>query len=270
MLIAERTLWKGFNRFSRAVRYSGDRVLTDFLVAYLLGGIASILFITGLVGVVISAIRGRRKMPWGIVASVGLILTAASGFLLYDGGKPAIEVDILEAVERGLIETSASGDGLDGVEVTLTSNSDDPLRVIINPGTVFAAQSPLVQNMVVIRGHAATLRHRHDSSSLNLLAACLNMLLDVPEEEDSLSISNASAADDIIKLLDLPGFYNQTLRVRQFSIWTITEDPARDEYMGIGTFWGTGPSDDEMLEILTLFERAEIDTSKYKALQDIG
>jgi hypothetical protein len=65
----------------------------------------------------------------------------------------------------------------------------------------------------------------------------------------------------------LPEFYTETYRVQQFAIWTITDNPARGEYIGIGTFGlGTRPSDEEMNEIRYLFETAGIATGQYQAL----
>jgi len=74
---------------------------------------------------------------------------------------------------------------------------------------------------------------------------------------------------DLVKLLYLPDFHEETSRVQQFAIWTITDNPERDGYMGIATgfqIFGTDPSDDEIDRIRVLFEKAGILTDKYKAL----
>ena len=75
--------------------------------------------------------------------------------------------------------------------------------------------------------------------------------------------------EDLIKLLNLTEFHEETFRVRQFAIWTITDNPERDGYIGIATsfqVFGTDPSDEEIDKIRNLFIDAGISVSKYKAL----
>ena len=179
-----------------------------------------------------------------------------------------MEVELVEAVSRDLVEASASGkDTLTSIQVNIASKSDDPLEVTILPGTVFQAQSASVQSMMVIKRKLLLLDPR-GSKQVNVSTACANMQLDVPSESDSLTIKTVAPPEDLIRLLNLPDFHQETFRVRQFAIWTITDNPRRDEYVGIGQFGvGTGPNDDEMQRIRTLFEKAGISTEKYQALQ---
>jgi hypothetical protein len=94
------------------------------------------------------------------------------------------------------------------------------------------------------------------------------MELDAPDENDTFTISIVPAPEDLIKLLNLPDFHNETFRVQQFAIWTITDNPPRDGYVGLGYFgFGSGPNDEEMQKIQALFEKAGIPTGKYQALQ---
>jgi hypothetical protein len=66
----------------------------------------------------------------------------------------------------------------------------------------------------------------------------------------------------------LPDFSKQSFRVQQFAIWTITDNPTRKGYVGLGTFVsGSGPSDAEMAKIKALFTAAGIDQKKYQALR---
>jgi hypothetical protein len=106
-------------------------------------------------------------------------------------------------------------------------------------------------------------------SDLDIDAACANMELDAPEESNSLTLSTEAPPGDLIKLLNLPDFHEETYRVQQFAIWTITDNPGRDGYIGIVTgfvIFGTGPSDEEIEKIRVLFIKAGISISKYKAL----
>ena len=105
------------------------------------------------------------------------------------------------------------------------------------------------------------------SKQVDVSTACANMRLDVPSESDSLTIKGVAPTEDLLRLLELPDFHGETFRVRQFAIWTITDNPRRTEYVGIGYFGtGSGPDDDEMQRIGTLFEKAGIPTEKYRAL----
>jgi hypothetical protein len=67
----------------------------------------------------------------------------------------------------------------------------------------------------------------------------------------------------------LENFSEASARVKQFAIWTITDNPERGGYMGISTGflpYGSGPDDDEIEAIRTLFISAGISTGKYQAL----
>lgn len=106
-------------------------------------------------------------------------------------------------------------------------------------------------------------------SELDVDAACANMELDAPEETNNLALSMEAPPADLVKLLNLPDFQEETFRVRQFAIWTITDNPERDGYIGIVTgfgIFGSGPNDEEMEKIRVLFIKAGITISKYKAL----
>ena len=179
-----------------------------------------------------------------------------------------VTVELSEAVAEGLVQATISGDGLEDIEVTLRSISDLPLEVTILAGTMFEAQSAGVQDMVVIEQRTVSLKSRDSVLSRSVSVACATMELDVPGENDTFVMSNVPAPEDLVKLLNLSDFHNETFRVKQFAIWTITDNPTPNEYVGLGYFgFGSGPSDEELQKIRTLFEKAGISTSKYQALQ---
>ena len=189
----------------------------------------------------------------------------------YRALKPPVYVDLVEAVDGGLIGVSAAGTGyITYIKMSLTSNSDEILEVAILPGTIFTSPASGIQSMVVIDRELVIRVYPHEMTELfNVDAACASMELDAPEESNSLTLTAAAPPEDLVKLLGLPDFYEEDFRVQQFAIWTITDNPERDGYMGIATgfqIFGTGPSDEEMAKIRTLFEKAGISTDKYKAL----
>jgi hypothetical protein len=174
------------------------------------------------------------------------------------------------AITEGLVQASVSGVGLTSINITLKSTSDNPLEVTILPGTVFESQSAGVQNMVVLTKKIMYLEFRGTVSSLSAPAACASMDLAQPNVNNVFIMSQNPVPGDLIKLLNLLDFQNASLRIKQFGIWTITDNPPRDGYMGLRTgfaVFGTGPSNDEMQQIRVLFEKAEIPTYRYQAFQ---
>jgi hypothetical protein len=179
-----------------------------------------------------------------------------------------VPVELLDAIDRGLITVSACGAGsLEIIELSLTSLSNESLEVTISPGTVFNSQSASIQSMLIIENKLVVVYPYETIETVEVAAACANMVREVPSGSDILIISSAPVSGDLMKLLELPEFYTETYRVQQFAIWTITDNPAPGGYIGIGTFGiGTGPSSEEMDEIRYLFETAGIATGQYQAL----
>ena len=188
----------------------------------------------------------------------------------YRALRAAVYVELIDASNMGLIEVSACGTGsINRIQMSLTSNSDDTLEVAILPGTIFTSSAAGIQSMVVTAEKLILLYPYETAESVSIDAACANMELDAPEESNILALSTEVPPEDLVKLLYLPDFHEETSRVQQFAIWTITDNPERGGYMSIATgfqIFGTGPSDDEIDRIRILFEKAGISTYKYKAL----
>jgi hypothetical protein len=182
-----------------------------------------------------------------------------------------VPLDLGEAITTGTIQANITGDGLTSITVELQSMTSDGLKVLIVPGTIFEAQSADTQSMVVTGTREALLWSYGSTETVTVPVACVDMNLDVPHESDTFTIRSAPAPQDLIKLLSLSDFFNESQRVRQFAVWTITENPnCRSAYRELTTGWdpfsGSGPSDAEMGRIQLLFEKAGISTDKYPAL----
>jgi hypothetical protein len=179
-----------------------------------------------------------------------------------------VQLGLDEAEAMDLVETTVTGSGLTSITLQLQSTSTAPLNVLVLPGTIFEAQSADVQDMVVTETREVILSSYGSSEMLSVPAACANMHLEVPESSDTFTIRRAPTSEDLLKLLNVPGFLAETFRVQQFAIWTITENPnCRATYRGLGAWgFGSGPDEEEMERIETLFEEAEISTDKYPAL----
>jgi hypothetical protein len=180
----------------------------------------------------------------------------------------ATAVELGQAVARELARATITGQGLERIDLALESLSEQPLEISIEAGTIFLAQTGGTQNMVVRRPRMVELPTRGSKETLTLSAACANMELNAPEESDNFTVSTAPVPEDLIKLLNLPAFLEEPFRVQQFAIWTITDNPPRGGYVGLGYFGvGSGPSDEEMQAIRALFQQAGIPTERYQALQ---
>lgn len=179
-----------------------------------------------------------------------------------------IELELAEAAARGLVQFTVSGNDLANIKLTLESRRDDPLVVVIPAGAIFMAESANLQNMMVRTEQRVRLTSSDREVSLTIPVACVNMERQVPAASDRLRLSTAAAGGDLIKLVRLPDFQSQSFRIQQFAIWTITDNPARTEYVGISSFGvGSGPNDQEIQSIRSLFNQAGIESGKYRALR---
>ena len=178
------------------------------------------------------------------------------------------QVQLRDAASRGLVRISIRGQGLEWIKLILESLIPDPLQVTISQGTVFQSQTAGVQNMVVTEKRTVVLDSMGSSVTLSIPVACANMELDQPDDIHGFGISEAPVLDDLLKVLALPGFADESFRVQQFAIWTITDNPSRGGYVGLGYFGaGSGPSSEEMQRIRELFEQAGIPPERYRAFQ---
>ncbi len=216
----------------------------------------------------------KKKFGIGCGAALGLLIIVIIGSLILGRPSPApdgtaIEVELIEAESKGLIDVSAYGAGsLQWVNLNITSRSDAPLKVTILPGTIFEPQSASVQNMVVRKERVVVVEPGATTESKRVAVACANMRRDMPGESDNLTLGISRASPDLVALLNLTNFHKEPFRVQQFAIWTITDNPERHDYTGIGYYGvGTGPNDEEIERIRILFENAGISTEKYRALQ---
>ncbi len=180
----------------------------------------------------------------------------------------ATSVELGQALAEALAQATITGQGLERIDLILESLSAQPLEITIQAGTIFLAQTGGTQNMVVRRSQTVELPSQGSRQTLTLSAACASMELDAPGESDHFAVSTAPVPEDLIKLLNLPAFLEEPFRVQQFAIWTITDNPPRGGYVGLGYYGvGSGPSDEEMQAIRALFQQAGIPTEQYQALQ---
>ena len=178
---------------------------------------------------------------------------------------PARAVELRRAVAAKEVSVSATGDGLERLELTITSKAKEPIRVVVNPGTVFDAKRSATQAMVVTAKEVVPLEPGA-TEEVTLEVACSEMAKDQPGSDDTFRLVTRALPKDLTRLLALEDFPNQDFRVQQFAIWTILDDPAPGRFVRLGTLGvGTGPSADEIAAIRDLFVAAGIDPKDYRA-----
>lgn len=182
---------------------------------------------------------------------------------------PARRLSLTAALDRGLIDVTIAGGGLQSVDLELASLTVSPLVVLVPAGTFFDPEDDATQSMVVIGDTEFTLAPG-ERDSWEVPVACAEMRRDEPTDDDSFDVRPVVASGDLARLVMLERFGDEDFRVQQFAVWTITNNPSRRNYTGLGsTFsvFGTGPTADELDAIRDLFEDAGIEPSDYKAFR---
>ena len=178
-------------------------------------------------------------------------------------------VELRQALAAGQVTASGTGDGLESLDLDLTSTIDRRLEVTIEAGTLLEPQAKGTQIMMVVSGDTVVLAPR-TTESVTLDVNCVQMHQDQPTGDDTFTVTTDIPDSDLRLLLVEPTLADATGRVRQFAVWTITNDPKRGDYVPLGsTFevFGTGPDDEEISQIRSLFLAAGIDTTKSRALR---
>lgn len=177
--------------------------------------------------------------------------------------------DLADAIDNGDISIWGEGCGLTYLTIGLASHRNAPVTVDITPGMIFDSRSSQVQDMVVLEDVEVYLEP-HEEATLDVRAACVNMIKDMPEEGDGFTYEE-DASGDLERLLNSPGFADEGIRITQFAIWTITDNPDENGYAAIilerngVVISDSGPSDSELNQIKRLFIEAGIDPDDYRA-----
>lgn len=182
-----------------------------------------------------------------------------------------LEVGLLEAINKGMIKVKVTGAGLESIGIEIESQVEFNLEIEIQPGILFYSNSSSTQNMISTGTTTVTVEPELSvSTSVNV--ACTEMDKDTPESENNFTVGQASKVSDLYRLVNCPKFSNATFRVQQYSVWTITDNPATYEYVGLTSgfgfdSFGSEPSEDEFNEIKTLIKECGINPYKYEAFK---
>jgi hypothetical protein len=178
---------------------------------------------------------------------------------------PAIE--LRAAISDGKVSITLQGIGLERVQLTLTPKIETSIRVVVNAGTMLTPKASGTQTMVVIDKAVITLEPEV-SVDVDLDVACAQMHDAMPASSDTFRVSSSRAPSDLLKLVRLPAFADEDFRVKQFAIWTITDNPSRSGYVGLtSSVESGGPTKSEFARIAALFDQADIAKGHYRALR---
>jgi hypothetical protein len=178
-----------------------------------------------------------------------------------------VRVTLAEALEDRLVKLTATGRNLEQLAIDLESLVEDALQVVIEPGTVFSPGAKSTQPMVVIDTVTIDLDPGDVISDL-IDVACDSMRLDTPDSKDTFRLDAARSTTNLRKLVTAPSFVAATFRLKQFAIWTLTDNPTKTGFVGLGTGGtGSGPTTKELAAIKAMFKEAGIDPAKYRALR---
>lgn len=173
------------------------------------------------------------------------------------------------ALKEGWVEISITGNGLNRIDLKIEPQVDFNLNLEIEAGTIFLSDAASVQNMVV-RKQSFVYVTSELEADVELEVSCANMTKKQPGKQNTFTVMPDLAPQDLIDLMNLAEFAFEPMRIQQFSVWTVTDNPARDSYVGITASFaaeGSGPTDDELARIKELFMLAGIDVARYGALQ---
>ncbi len=249
----------------RMVALPKPHVITDLMVGTADGSLVGYGSLVGLSGRVAAA---RSSGAANVACKLSDVQQVTALTQLTPLGMEVQKASLLEAVSGGLAVARAWGKGLERVELTLKSQVIYNLEVTIPAGMIFEAISSEVQNMLVRQGTLAVLPPGAEVT-IEVQVACANMQKKEPGGGDEFKVSPALAGEDLLKLLALPEFQFVPIRLRQFAVWTITDNPGRDYYVGVSTARGIseGPSGDEFDQVKNLLEKAGIEPGKYNAFR---
>jgi hypothetical protein len=184
-----------------------------------------------------------------------------------DLGSEARAVTLQSALAAGLVTVKGIGDGLESLDLRVTSRTDEPLRIVVPAGTYLDPGRAATQTMVVISTTTIVLGARTTASEA-LEVACAQMHDDQPGASDTFTVRAKLATGDFRKLLASDAFGAAGFRIQQFAIWTVASNPTRSGYAGLGSFGvASGPSAAELRLIKSILKDAGIDPTDYRALK---
>lgn len=167
-----------------------------------------------------------------LTAGLSAAITLAMALSACERGPSSVPAQ--RATEKGDLDVSAQGVGLDSMSVTMTSTRND--SIVFPVGTRFNSASSGTQNMI----SAATITFVFTSASpsspqtivLPVPVYCVDRWLDVPTPASSFSVSYTEETDPLRKLAACLESDSAPHQVKQLAIWMVSDslmDITQDE-----------------------------------------
>jgi hypothetical protein len=183
---------------------------------------------------------------------------------------PEVEVvSLREAMADGLVDATLTGSGLQHLTLGVTSEASVDLTIEVDAGTFLDPARDQTQSMVVVTTATIDVA-AGETLDWDLEVACAEMRRDQPTETDRFEVRPSVATNDLGRLLDAAAFQEADGRIRQFAVWTVTNDPGPNGYVGLTSatdLFGSGPTDEDLDEIRGMLESAGIDAADYRAFR---
>lgn len=182
-------------------------------------------------------------------------------------GASLAPLTLVEAAQSGQVDIEITGDDLVNASAVFTSKADAPLAITLEAGTQLLSDKANVTNLALRQ----TIRFGllpGEKRELHLPVVSLNMKQNSPSIVDDFTVSAKAVKPELLQLLALPEFRFAPLRVQQYAVWVITDNPTVNGFVETGMFGReTAPTSDELAEVRRLLEAAGLDPAKYKAFK---
>jgi hypothetical protein len=174
------------------------------------------------------------------------------------------EISLTDAMQRGWVSSHIVGDDLQNVSLTVERRVHRPLRVSIPAGTYFVSGGD-AQNMVACEDNTADLTSS-TSAAISVGAACANFNLEQPDSSNTFSVRASHPDPKLRKLLAVIARENPGSRETQLAIWSITDDPSRDD---VAAHISPNPDTDDYQQAAHLLREAGINPHSRQMFQGL-
>jgi hypothetical protein len=184
-------------------------------------------------------------------------------------GQAVETLDLYQAVQQGRVKAEITGSGIDTVSLKVSRpKNSKPLRLRVPIGTMFVTGSGSAQNMVGTSAQLVDLS-AVITSELSVPAACVNLHLSVPGEEDKFSVAPAPEQEELQKVLPVLHAAGSDEEVIQAAVWIITDDADYDDlgtlvvsYGGLGFGGSRAINEPQAARAMMLLEKAKLDVKQ--------
>jgi len=182
------------------------------------------------------------------------------------------DLTLAQAIDQRLLDVSFQGMDLMTVLADVRRLPDRPLRLAIMPGTLLTPEDAdgRYQDVVVREKRVLQIPAKGTAVGFRIPVLALSMTREVPTGV-ALRPGNAAADKAVLTLLATPRFAQMRPALQQYAVWTLTDNPAFNEFVGIYSGSGRGqPNRQDVSALAQVFRDAGLDTTKYKVFTSVG